>query len=74
MFSDFWCCIRGKMVIQSRVKCLVNGKPVSDIRFGTHFDRWIYEREIGGLVTKERNTVEILRHATLLETNAVPDP
>ena len=73
-FSDFWCCIGGNMVNQSRVKCLVNGRPVSDIRFGTHFDRWIYEGEVGSLVVHGRNTVEILKPTSLLESNAVPDP
>lgn len=72
-FSGYELCVKGKMVTKSRCMCLVNGKPVSDIRFGTRFDRWIYEGDITSLVQRGHNTLEILQPDTLYESNSVPE-
>lgn len=72
-FSDFWFCASGTMVNRRRVACRINGVAVRDIRFGSRFDRWIYEGDATGLVRQGRNTVEIEKPNSLLEWNAIPD-
>ncbi len=72
-FFAYELCVNGKMVTRSRCKCLVNGKLLSDIRFGTRFDRWIYEGDITSLVQLGRNTLEILQPDTFYESNSVPE-
>ncbi len=58
----------------TRVKCLVNGKAVTGIGFGKHFDRWIYEGDISPLANPGRNRLELIQPHTLSDANAVPEP
>lgn len=50
-----------------RVRCTLNGAPVTDFRPGTYLDRNIYEAEVGGLIRRGDNELLIDCESHLLD-------